>query len=99
MPKKLDHLHTFVRDHAKKPGPKIFKCIDPDCWFFARGERIVGKRARCKSCGGEFILTRFDLQRKYPHCDNCMTGKKQKQEQAETSLLEKALEKMMKGEA
>lgn len=99
MPKALKHLHTFIRDKSRTrtraTGVVTFKCTDPKCWFYAVGERILGKAAICPYCGQEYVVTRFDLQLKRPHCKNCTTSKKKQQEKQELTGLEKLINDLL----
>jgi len=96
MKKKLTkHIHTFILKPGHKPTDsmrtKQFKCRDPHCWFYAAADMILGKAAMCSLCGQEFVLTRYALNLRIPHCENCTKGVVMKQEKAKLRSIEDKL--------
>jgi len=72
MPK--DHiLHELERSKANK---KVYRCLDPDCNFYLRRERLIGKRAICHGCKRPFILSNVQLHNKHPVCEFCSKSHK-----------------------
>lgn len=103
MHEKKKHLHTLLLKGGQtvrgtKFKDKIFKCLDPDCYFYMKAADLIGKRAKCPICLKDYILERNHLELlKKPHCDGCTKGSKaakkvlelQKMETNVTDYLEK----------
>lgn len=72
---KKTHLHTIERSISNK---KVYRCIHPECTYFARVDFIIGKKMVCK-CGNEYFVERDQLIKnnlKTPKCLACTGSKK-----------------------
>ena len=71
----LRHVHTYAQYKGRKG---YWKCIHPECSHFAPKELVVGKKACCTQCNGEFILNYENMQMVRPRCLNCRDTKEAK---------------------
>jgi len=83
----LKHPHIYKR--LKKD---YYRCVHPDCTHFIHKKLLLGKRAACTDCGGEFILTYENLRRAACKCPMCSNTKESKMAQLASSVMEKILE-------
>lgn len=63
-----NHVHTFERMKVKTGRKDMYRCLHPNCTFYAPISMIIGKFALCKLCFNKFVLTKDSLRLKVPHC-------------------------------
>jgi len=62
------HYHTFERMKSASGRKDMYRCMHPDCSFYAPVSMIMGKFANCHLCHTRFVLTANSLRLKRPHC-------------------------------
>jgi len=73
--RKQTHFHKYERT---KIGENyfVFKCMVPGCNHYIQRKLAVNRIAACWRCDQPFILTKYSLKRKRPHCINCTKSKR-----------------------
>lgn len=66
--KSKKHLHTYER---MKDRPLFWRCVDPYCTHYTAKALVEGKAALCKYCGNQYIIDKYNLKLKIPHCADC----------------------------
>lgn len=62
------HLHSYKAINTKR---KIYRCTLEECHHSINAQLIVGRRAFCGTCEGEFIVTKDHLRRTNLTCIGC----------------------------
>jgi hypothetical protein len=65
----VEHYHTLER--VKDKSKKLFRCLDPECFYANHRDFLIGKKFMCPFCGDIYILTMDMARRKLPHCRKC----------------------------
>lgn len=74
MPKQYDHIHRLLRHKYPKSKTTIYFCTK-NCSFKISPALALGKECECSRCGQVFILDKYALTLKEPHCDKCHVRK------------------------
>lgn len=95
---KKTHIHTIERSPI---NPRVYRCIHPECTYFARADFLIGKRALCHKCGSEYNVSRTQLFRdklKRPTCMRCSNSKEAQEFRNVTNKIENILEEVFPNE-
>lgn len=94
-----DHEHVLMLKYGQKHNTtfqeRIYKCIDPDCYFYMKAGDLIGKRAMCPTCITDYVLDRSKLMKKKPHCNKCTKSVKAKEDQRILKDITKGLEDVL----
>lgn len=94
----LKHLHLLHR-WKNQFGEMQYRCIHPDCTFFAARSFLLGKRVCCALCGkGELILNVYDLRLAIPRCKECSETKEAKAKKRLAMLMGEVFEQVSQEE-
>ena len=72
--KKYSHIHKYERRELGKFT--VFKCAVPGCVHYVRKILAENRITICWRCGEAFVLTKFALRYRRPHCTDCIKTKK-----------------------
>lgn len=76
-PQKHKHIHTWKiarrkGEYSKPPTERLWICTRQDCGAQFRGYQLLGKVAKCNSCGNSMEMTRNAMERAAPICNSCL---------------------------
>lgn len=77
----LRHTHTLRKVRGTKGETLTFMCNDPKCSWKSPVRLIEGKEFKCPYCVKTFIYTPSMKSMRFPHCLDCTTGKKSKEQE------------------
>ena len=84
----FSHTHSFVF-WKNNFGERTFRCIHPECYKILPVSLLIGKLNECCLCHQiKFTLTKEDLRRVKPRCENCSNTKEAKRKRVIKEFLE-----------
>lgn len=84
-----EHKHTWVK-HKQREG--YFRCTGATCYSIQPRDILIGKENACPFCGKTFLLSREDLRRAKPRCQDCSQTKEAKTYQKAQEVMRNLLE-------